>query len=444
MIRRRLRSGPMRALPAAVGSLLVLVACERPTAERIETWKATQKGPDKIESALRSSEVAPDVRAHAAVALVDLGKPEKVDEIMAALAAGERWEILKTLVELDIKQMASPSLPKARDARDTLFGVRQYAPAEEQKRIDAALLASLEKDLSEGRFSGGRHSFDKMLLAMGPPAGPMLVRLLADPKAPYRGLAELLVKVGDASARDQGGAALLKRVVPGKPVANDLWLALGMVGGKAATEFLAAKLQKGPTDDAIAAAKALQQARFPSLLPVALKLAGDAKANKELRGEAFGVVEKIGGPEAQKGLLRIIAEDDDEIVRYRAHEAALEVGKAAAIVPALEAFPAKLSFKREDVVDFLVKDIGKVGPSARPAVLAALASPSSLARMTAVLALEAPLPSNPKTRLGAAEDAVALGRLAGDPGKLKGFPAGVTVGSEAQRVALLLQGKGGS
>jgi hypothetical protein len=180
------------------------------------------------------------------------------------------------------------------------------------------------------------------------------------------------------------------------------------------------------------------------VLPLALKVAGDAKANKELRGEAFGVVEKIGGPEAQVGLLQIIARDRNEIVRYRAHEAALEVGKAKAVVPALEAFPATLSFKREDVIDFLVKDITKIGPSARPAVLSALASPAPLARMTAILALEAPLPSNAKARLGSAEDVAALGKLANDKATLKGFPAGMTVGAEAQRVAGVLQGKGGS
>jgi hypothetical protein len=142
--------------------------------------------------------------------------------------------------------------------------------------------------------------------------------------------------------------------------------------------------------------------------------------------------------------LRILAEDKNDIVRYRAHEAALEVGKADAIVPALQAFSGKLSFKREDVIDFLVKDISKVGAQAKPAVLAALASPSPLARMTAVLALEAPLPTNAKARLGAAADASALGKLEGDKATIKGFPVGMTVGSEAKRVALLLQGKGGS
>jgi len=434
----------MRALRLAALFLFGVVACDSATSERIEAWKGTQKGPEKIEEALRSSNVPAKLRAEAAAALGDIGRPEKVDEIMAALDAGERWEILKTLVEIHIKGMASPQLPKARDARDGLFGVRAYAPPEEQKRIDTALLASIEKDLSEGRFTGGRHSLDKLLSAIGPPAGPMLVRLLGDPKAPYKGMAELLVKVCDEPTRDKGGGALLGRISAGKPILPDMWLALGMLGGPAVTDFLSAKMQKGTPEEAIAAAKALQQSRFPSVLAPALKLAGDAKANKELRGEVFGVVEKIGGPEAQQGLLRIIAEDKNDIVRYRAHEAALEVGKSDAIVPALQAFSGKLLFKREDVIDFLVKDISKLGATAKPRVLAALASPSPLARMAAILALEAPLLSNAKASLGSRDDAGALSKLAGDQAKIKGFPPGMTVGTEAKRVAGLLQGRGGS
>jgi HEAT repeat protein len=421
--------------------VLALAACESVSSERIETWKGTQKGPEKIESALRGGNVPANLRALAAAALVDIGQPEKVDEIMAALEAGERWEILKTLVEIHIKSMASPQVPKAREARDGLFSVRQYAPPEEQKRMDGFLLASIEKDLFDGRFTGGRHSLDKMLSAIGPASGPMLVKLLGDPKAPYKGLAELLVKVCDEPTRDKGGAALLGRVSPGKEIPIDMWLALGMLGGPTVTDYLSGKMQKGTPEEAIAAAKALQQARFPTVLPLALKIAADAKANKELRGEAFGVVEKIGGPEAQQGLVRIIAEDKNELVRYRAHEAALEAGKADAIVPALQAFSGKLSFKREDVVDFLVKDISKLGVKAKPQVLAALGSPSALARMTAILALEAPLPANPKGHLGGPEDAAAVLKLADDKATIKGFRSGGTVGSEAKRVASLLQGK---
>jgi HEAT repeat protein len=221
-----------------------------------------------------------------------------------------------------------------------------------------------------------------------------------------------------------------------------MWLSLGMLGGQAVTEFLLGKMQKGSTEDAIAAAKALQQSRFPTVLPAVMKIAAEPKTNKELRGEAFGVIEKIGGPDAQKGLLRIIAEDKDDIVRYRAHEAALEVGKADAIAPALEAFPAKLSFKREDVLDFLVKDISKLGAKAKAQVTAALASPSSLARMTAVLTLEAPVSTAQTGHLGGPDDVAALLKLADDKATIKGFPAGATVGAEARRVAALLGNKG--
>jgi HEAT repeat protein len=432
----------MKVLAVVVALGLTAAACETPTSEKIQTWKGTEKGPDKIEGALRSADVPANLRAEAAAALVDIGRPEKVDEIMAGIPAGERWEILKTLTEIYIKGMASPQVPKARDARDGLFSVRQYAPPEEQKRIDGVLLASIEKDLMDGRFSGGRHSLEKMLPAFGTASGPMLAKLLADPKAPYRGLVDLLVKVGDDAARDKGAGALISRITPGKPVPNDMWIALGLLGGRTAAEFLLGKLQKGSPEDAVASARALQQARFPSALPAALKIAGDAKADNELRDEAFGVIEKIGGPEAEKGLVRIVAEDKNEKVRYRAHEAALAVGKADAILPALQAFSAKLSFKREDVVDFLVKDISKLGAKAKPQVLAALASPSPLARMTAVLALEAPVSAALTGHMGGPEDAPALLKLGDDKATIKGFPAGTSVGSEAKRVAALLGSKG--
>ncbi len=422
--------------------LLGLAACESVSSEKIEQWKGTQKGPPKIEEALRSSGVAPGLRAEAAAALGDLGMPEKVDEVMAALPADQRWEILKSLVPIHVKAMESAPVPKARDARDGLFSVRGYAQPEERQRIDAAILTSVEKDLKDGRFVGGRHSLEKMLTAIGIPSGPMLVRLLQDPKAPYKGLAELLLRVGDEAARDQGGAALVRRAAAEKEIPNDLWIAVGTLGGQNVTDFLTQKLLKGPPAEAALAAKALQQARYPSVLPLALKIAADPKANNLVRDEAFGVVEKIAGPAAQKGLVEIIASDKKDLVRYRAYEAALETGKVEAVLPALQAFSDKLSFKREDVADFLVKDISKLGLPAKPAVLSALSSPLALARITAVWALEAPL-ANPRQSLGTASDAAALLKLANDKASPKGFPASVTVGSEAKRVAAVLQKRGG-
>jgi len=431
--------------PFRVSTLVIwlglLAACESVSSEKIAQWKGTQKGPPKIEEALRSSAVAPGLRAEAAAALVDLGTPEKVDEAMAAMPTDQRWEILKSLVPIHVKAMESAPVPAARDARDALFSVRPYAQPEQQKQIDVAILTSVEKDLKDGRFTGGRHSLDKMLVAIGAPSGPMLVGLLQDPRAPYKGLAELLLKVGDESARDKAGAALVRRALAENPIPNDLWIAMGTLGGQNLSEFLTQKLLKSPPAEAALAAKALQQARYPSVLPLALKIAADPKADNLVRDEVFGVVEKIGGPAAQKGLVEIIANDKKDLVRYRAFEAALEAGKIEAVLPALQAFSDKLSFKKEDVMDFLVKDITKLGLSAKPAVLGALSSPSALARVAAIWALEAPL-ANPRQSLGAAGDAAALMKLTDDKASPKGFPAGVTVGGEAKRVAAVLQKRG--
>jgi HEAT repeat protein len=434
----------MRRLVLALVCTLAAAGCERVSSDSIAQWKTTTKGPGKLQDALKDSSVAPRLRAEAAVALVDIGMADEVDQALAAIPAVTRAEIVKNLIPLYVAGMSNPSLPRARAARDGLFSVRAYADPDDQKQIDAVLLPSIEKDLREGRLSGGRHSVDKLLAGIGPAAAPMLVTLLEDPRVPFPGVAEALERVADQSARDRGSVALIKRALASPEIPVVLWRALGTLGGKPGTAFLVQKAQ-GPSErDAVAATQALQQRRDPSLLPMALRVAGDPRANKAVRDEMFGLVEKIGGPEAERGLLHIIATDPAELVRYRAYEAALAVGKGAAIAPALEAFPEKASYKKEDVVDFLVKDITKLGPEARPALAKALASRSALARITAVLAYEAPLPSDPRRSLGGASDAPAVLKLAGDKGTVRGFPPGDTVGKEAARVAAILQKRVGS
>jgi hypothetical protein len=429
------------ALACATGVALGAAGCEGVSAENIQRWKTTQKGPRKIADALRDSAVPPPLRAEAAAALVDIGNADESEQIIAKLPSAERWEIIKSLVPLYAERMKDPELPRSRAARDALFGLREYAPPEERRQIDAQLIPAIDKDVREGRLSGGRHSLEKMVVAIGPPVAPTLLAALEDPRVPFAAPAELLGKVADEPTRDRAAAALVQRAVAAREIPTLLWRALGLVGGRAATNFLSQKAEKGFERDAIAAAQALQQRRDPTLLPLALRLAADPKINRTVRDEMFGLTEKIGGAEAQRGLLHIIATDPSEVVRYRAYEAALAAAGADAVVPALEAFPAAATYKKDDVVDFLVKDVTKLGAPARAAALKALASRAALARMTGVLALEAPLGSDGKGTLGSAQDAAALAPLASDRATLKGFPAGDTVGKEAARVAAVLQKK---
>jgi HEAT repeat protein len=179
-------------------------------------------------------------------------------------------------------------------------------------------------------------------------------------------------------------------------------------------------------DEAVWATRALSERRDPAVLAFAIKVAGDPKASADVRDQMFGVIEGIGGLEAEKGLLGIISSDKDERVRYHAFESVLAVGKVNAVQPALEAFPASASYKKVDVDDLLVKLIEKLGAPARPVLVTTLASRAPLARMTAVMALE---------QIGRAPDAEALEKLGKDTAAIKGFPSGDTVGKAAMRAA---------
>jgi HEAT repeat protein len=416
-----------------IGLSMSLGACNRPSSENIALWKTTEKGPERLHEALADHGVAPRLRAESAVALVDMGRSEEVDTILAATSADDRAEISKTLEPNYEVAMKDPTPEKALAYRDALFALRQGVPADDQKRIDAALLPSLEADLKAGKLRQGQHSLDKMLTAIGADGGAMLVRVLEDPTAPYFQAAELLGKVGDDGARDKGAAALVARAskikATEKQHPDNFYRALGGLGGPTAVKALEAEVvgtDPGAKDRAVLATRALGERRDPAVLPFAIKVAGDSTADKAVRDEMFGVVEGIGGLEAEKGLLGVISSDKEEIVRYRAFESVLAARKADGILPALEAFPASAVYKKVDVDDLLVKLIEKLGASARPALVQALSSRVPLARMTAVMALE---------QIGRAPDAAALTKLAGDSSPVKGFPAGDTVGKEAVHAA---------
>ncbi|MEO8212882.1 MAG: hypothetical protein ABI560_06805 [Myxococcales bacterium] len=430
----------VRIRRAVLLSLLAVVCsspfgCSKPSSDNIQLWKTTEKGPGKLAEALRDRGTDPKLRAEAAVALVDIGKAEEVDAALATIPASERWDTFKNLIPLYVTSMAETkdaAPEKSLAFRDALFSLRPLASAADQARIDAALLPGIEQQLRSGRVRNGRHSVEKILTAVGPPAGVLLARLLNEPILGYAAVAELLAKVGDDASRQKGAASLVARAKRERPVSEQMWKSIGVLGGPQALTFLQEKITAGSHDEANAAVRALQQRREPAVLTFALKVAGDTRADRSIRDEMFGVVENIGGLEARDGLVRIIQTDREELVRYRAFESLLAVAKQDGVQPGLEAFPASAPYKKVDVEDLLVKLIEKLGAPVRPILVNALESKYPLARMTAVLSLES---------VGKAPDAAALGYASKDTAIIKGFPAGDTVGKEAARVAAIVRSK---
>src|SRR5687767_5939786 len=120
-------------LSLLVASMLVLGGCESVTSDSIQRWKNTEKGPGKLEAAVRDDKVPAKLRAEAAVALVQIGRPDEVESALAAMAPNEREAVSGELVPLYVGQLARGSVNEARDARDGLFGLREKAPPAIQK-----------------------------------------------------------------------------------------------------------------------------------------------------------------------------------------------------------------------------------------------------------------------------------------------------------------------
>ncbi len=230
----------MNRVAVAVGWVCLLLACESVNSDSIQRWKNTEKGPGKLEDALRDSKLPPRLRAEAAVALVQIGRPEAVEAGVPSLPRRRREAVSAELVPLFVAQLERGSVNEARDARDGLFSLREGVSPALQKQIDAALLPSLARELRAGRVAGGRHPMDRILLAMGPPAAPMLLQILDEPAAPYPAVVEVLTKIADPEARDKAGASLVEARPGerGQHPAAAVAGSRGQIGGKPAIEFL--------------------------------------------------------------------------------------------------------------------------------------------------------------------------------------------------------------
>jgi hypothetical protein len=419
-----------RSLPALLLALVAL-GCGRASPEAIERWKREPEGADKLAAAVGDARLGAELRARAATALVESGGVDRAEAAVAGLPIDDRAGVIAALIP-QLARLLDAAAAQAGDAREALYSLREQATADAAKSgIDAVLLPALEKDLRADRPRVGRMAIKDMLVGVGPASVPMLQRVLDDGAAPFAGTVEILDKVGDGPAREQGGAALVKRARAAPPVAPALWSAIATLGGKDVVAFLQDRVEHGAPAEAESAAETMTKLRRePALLPFALRVAAAPATAAKVREHLFEVVEKIGSEEAREGLAKLVGAAPDPAIRYRAFDAALKVGRGKAIVPSLEALPQDTKYTAEEVREHLVRPLASMpGLDSREGLFKCLESKVPLARLVAVLVLE---------KMGFASDAGPIGKLAGDKGRVQGL-RGQTVGTEAERVAAVLR-----
>lgn len=379
-------------------STLILVGalalgCD-PTPEKIARWKETERGPGKLRDALQKSSLAPSLRGQALAALVELGMTSEAMGDLGKADDAERrpvvHEAIPRLVELARGAgVAGAATTRAqREGKDALFALRAWAAPEDRDAADRALIEWTTVDLA-GRMSAGANSSDKVLVAIGPKATPRLAELMVPGSSQLVPAAAIFGKIADADARARAADQLIERLRKMGPRLSDESLqALGLVGGPRATAFLVEQAEHGSEAVREKALFALAQGN-PSqgdnaLQASALRIAGDRKAPGKVREAAFQMLEKM--PTAVNGLVALMR-DPDELVRWRAVEAALVAGKDTAVVPVLEALNPSGKYKKEDLDSYVVHDLALVGASAVAPLKTELASKNAVARQVAQAAL---------------------------------------------------------
>ncbi len=430
----------MRALGAgfAIAITLVMSGCEV-TAEKIASWKATERGPEKIRAAVRKGALSAELRGQALVALVELGMLKEASEELATLSADQRSAVIHAAAMPLIRlAQGSGSVDRTtrtqRNGKDGLFELRGDAAPADRMLFDDALIAWLTADLL-GRMSEGGHSSEQILMAIGSRTGGRLNELVVDAgasEANRREAARLLGKVGDAAMREQAGAALVARARSGGEPEEALLLQIGLLGGNHAAHYLGQLAEDGHAKEPVRqkALFALAQGGDPAALATALRIAGDRHASGDLRDAAFELAEKIGV--AAVPSLLVLMDDASEQVRWRAIEAALAAGKERAVVQVLERLSPQRSWSKQDLSDFVVHDLELIGPGTLPPLRQELTSKSWVARLVAVLAIGA---------IGKVEDAPRVEAIAADRAPLRGWKDVATIGAQAKLVAAVLRGK---
>jgi len=235
-MKRRLCIVFLSALCALLG-----VAC-KPTAEKIELWKGTTNGPQKLSKALLDPEVPLELRGRAMVALVEIANWELVRDALTKLEKTDKTRVLAAAVpQLAVtvesaNQGAGPGkapqvTPAQLHAKDALFLFLDHVTPAERPTIEKALIAWSSVDFNH-RAMAGDFNVTTIVKKVGPPAARALVKLLTFEEPAIKFVAELIRDVNDpdafAAASRQLAGELKKD--PGKIRESHL-LAAATIGG---------------------------------------------------------------------------------------------------------------------------------------------------------------------------------------------------------------------
>jgi len=450
----------------------------------IETWKGTVKGPGKMVAVMLADKYDPELRAEAALALVDMERHDVdgVAELLNALQkldAAAREQIIQQLAPGLVKLMNVKDQPVAEGAtgpaarpiraKDAAFALIPHAGPQSRKTLTEGVMRWYTVDFN-GRSLSGNYSAEQVVRALGAPAATMLVDALNSrvPQQALVKLAELIGQLGDAETKkraaqklvaieaemygapfldwikaqivEQLGAAAQKeaaRIDKAALLNRDKFIDEGAIPAmkhladqpEITARLLAIAGDKNPalTDRRTRALQALEGKVREEQLTALLALALDPSSPPSVQDYAFDRVGDIRSPAAIAPMWPLVQDKDRQRLRWRAGELVLAIGGNAVLAEFFSKLPSApdVAYEPEELEGYALR-MGQMAPLPSSVAAGQLASPDWWDRVIALNFFE---------RKGTLADVPMVSRLLGDntPVKGKNWGPGTTVGKVAKQ-----------
>ena len=392
-------------------SLVFGVGCEKTNHENIDKWTRTEKGPGKLEKALKDDSLDADLSAHAAANMIRMGNDPAVRTAFDGMGDARKVQVLGKLAPRlwDLARIEKEdALPASTQiiAKDALINLRKHGDPALKQQIDNYLTDWYGVMSYEGRAKVGSTLGATAVRMIGPPVGKKLGSVLNGVIA-APGQEKTKIRIGDE--------LLLGLAASGDPDAVKYVLDVaGMDRGdptlskRALNALRVAYIDPGGRFD-LAPPSALE-----ANLPALVAIAKDERMMGQAGNDAIELIRTVGAPKCLEPLVSLIAlPHPEKNFRYATAYAALGCGGPAAIVPAIKALP-DAPYAVDDLNGAVSWEIAKQSP--RDKVLAGLrellADNSRISKWVAIEAL---------AKMKSVEDAPKIAALSSSKEKLTGY-----------------------
>jgi len=374
------------------------------TAEDVEAWKGTVKGPGKIVAVVLADKYNDQLRTRAALALVEMERQD-VDGVQELQRALQRLDPAKRSQIIDgmvpglegLMRGTNRAQPSAEDgpsstqirAKDAAFLLIAHASPATRVRLTQAVIGWYVEDFN-GRSLAGNYSAEQVVNSLGAPAASLLVDALNAhlPQQALVKLSELISKLADAPSKARAATQLvaieremesepfvewikatardqLRQNAPGQPLDEGRIATIAALnrenfindGALPAMKFLSTEsvivdrlleiAEARSTDDKMTERRkrslmALEGAVGAQHMQRLLTLALDANANNPdaVRDYAFDRVGDIRSPAAMVQLWPLVQNAAQQRQRWRAGEMVLAIGGPAIVAEFFSKLPA--------------------------------------------------------------------------------------------------------